>query len=284
MKPFFGIDLTTDKNNSLINGSEFLVGRPSPALTQALEHSLHKANEITKNSKLPPAFQILQRLCILITIIIICGIIRAGVTVAYNNAPWAFWTAGICLVLWVILKLISIHKSNSVLGNNDNTYTFSHLESVSNSVYADLSVPSDAKDVDVLSFFYKLKNDKIKVRGKGMQLASYLNPVYKIFADSEYLYFANLDEKYAIPLSSLLSIKTVNKHTDTLHWNKAPSLKKEAFKKYKISTNNMGIIICQYYHILEFKHNNTVWGIYFPCYELPAFESVTGLKASQIIH
>jgi len=37
MKPFLGIDLTTNKKNDQLNGNDFLAAKPSLALSQALE-------------------------------------------------------------------------------------------------------------------------------------------------------------------------------------------------------------------------------------------------------
>ena len=45
MKPFLGIDLTTDKKNEQFNGTEFLVMKPSSAMTQSFEQSSKKAEE-----------------------------------------------------------------------------------------------------------------------------------------------------------------------------------------------------------------------------------------------
>ena len=42
MKPFLGIDLTTDKKNEQFNGTEFLVIKPSSAMTQSFEQSSKK--------------------------------------------------------------------------------------------------------------------------------------------------------------------------------------------------------------------------------------------------
>ena len=33
------------------------------------------------------------------------------------------------------------------------------------------------------------------------------------------------------------------------------------------------------YYILEVVHNTETYGIYIPCYELPVFEELTGLRA-----
>ena len=43
MKPFLGIDLTTDKKNEQFNGTEFLVMKPSSAMAQSFEQSSKKS-------------------------------------------------------------------------------------------------------------------------------------------------------------------------------------------------------------------------------------------------
>lgn len=37
MKPFLGINLSSDEGNELLNGNEFLVAKPSAILTDALD-------------------------------------------------------------------------------------------------------------------------------------------------------------------------------------------------------------------------------------------------------
>ena len=91
----------------------------------------------------------------------------------------------------------------------------------------------------------------------------YLNPVFKIFSDTNCLYIANLEGKYAFPLSSLVSIHTVKKRIRIAGWNKEIGFKQGVYKQYK----------------LEVYHDGVSLGIYIPCYELPIFEELTGLKA-----
>ena len=52
---------------------------------------------------------------------------------------------------------------------------FSHVDSGADAIYKDLQVPVEAKEVDLLMFFYKEKNGEIKVCEKGMQIAQYFN-------------------------------------------------------------------------------------------------------------
>ncbi len=45
MKPFLGIDLTTDKKNEQMNGEEFVIAKPALSLTQSLESSSENVEE-----------------------------------------------------------------------------------------------------------------------------------------------------------------------------------------------------------------------------------------------
>lgn len=277
MKPFLGIDLTLNKKNEQFNGDEFLVQKPSSALSKSLEASTDKAEKTIENSKLPLPLRIVQFICGIAALLIASGILKADVslTEGYHNAPGLFWAAGVCAVLWLILWLCSKQKAKTILDTDESTQTFSHLDGVANAVYAELAVPDDAKDIDVLSFFYKIKDGEIKVQEKGMQVFQYLNPVFKIFSDEGNLYLANLEGKYAFPLSSIVKMHTVKKHIRIAGWNKDEEFNKGIYKQYKLTTDNYGCIHCKQYYILEINHQGDSYGIYIPCYELPVLEECT---------
>jgi len=63
MKPFLGIDLTTDKKNEQFNGTEFLVMKPSSAMAQSFEQSSKKAEETIERTKLHLPLRITQLIC-----------------------------------------------------------------------------------------------------------------------------------------------------------------------------------------------------------------------------
>ncbi len=285
MKPFLGIDLTADKKNEQLNGAVFLISEPSSALAQTLKTSLERANGTIEQSKLPLPLRIVQWICGIVGALIALGILKSlgneGVSLekAYQNASWLFWVAGPCLLIWLILKILSMRKEKTVLEKDENTHVFSNLDGVCDAIYTELLVPHDAKEVDLLSFYYKTKGSELKVCEKAMQITPYFNPVFKVFADSEKLYLANLEGKYAFPLSSVRSIRTVKKHIRVPDWNKKEAYNKGLYKQYKLTTDNYNCIHCKSYHILEIDRNGELWGIYFPCYELPVFESITGLTA-----
>ena len=99
MKPFLGMDLTTDKKNKQFNGTEFLIQKPSAGLANTLDVSSKKVNTTLEKSKLPKALRIVQYCCGFIGLLMAASILKANVSFAegYQNAPWAFWIAGICL-------------------------------------------------------------------------------------------------------------------------------------------------------------------------------------------
>lgn len=286
MKPFLGIDLTQNKKNEELNGSVFLAAKPSEALTQTFESSSEKAEETIERSKLHPAIRAGQWICGAVGALVAVSLLNAlvgedavSLGEAYHNASWLFWLAGICLLVWLILKFLSAQKEKTILSSDESTHVLSSLDGVCEAIYTELSVPADAKEVDILSFFYKVKDGNIKVCEKGLQIAPYLNLQFKAFADSENLYLANLESKYAFPLSSIQGIRTVKKHIQIISWNKEEAPNKGRYKEYKLTTDDFNRVHCKWYCILEFIHNAETWGIYFPCYELPVFEAITRKRA-----
>ena len=287
MKPFLGINLTENKNNNQFNGDEFLVAKPSLALAQSYERSSENANETIEKSKLPLPLRICQWICGITALLFSAGLFRAygqngtSFEQAYKNAPWIFWIGGGCLLVWLVLKILGSKKQKSILETEESSQSFANLEKNCDAIYSELSIPSDSKEVDILSFYYKEKEDGIKVCEKAMQLSSHFNSIFNIFADSENLYIANLEGKYAFPLTSIKTIHTINKRVRLSNWNKDEQLNSDIYKPYKLVADKFGCVHCKYYHIIEVDLNGESWGIHIPCYELPIFEKLTGIKATE---
>lgn len=286
MKPFLGIDLTENKKNDKQNGQEFLVATPSLAMEQALKSTTEKAEETLTRSKLPTILRFAQWIsgtaAALVTLGIVKGLVKPdGVSIseAYKNAPALFYIAIGGFVIWLILKLLSMQKEKTVLETDESVQILSNVEGVHDGIFKELGVPASAVAVDVLFFYYKVKNEKMKVCERGMQFAPYFMPEFQAFSDSENLYLVNLEGKYAFPLTSLQRIRTVNKHIRIGGWNKDIGPKDGIYKQYKMTVDQYGCVHCKQYCKLEFSHKNEQWGIYFPCYELSKFEAITNMHA-----
>ena len=283
MKPIWCINLTNNRKNEEMNGREFLAVAPSLALSQTLDKTTEQAEATETKAKLPLAFRLVRDgfgvLAAIWVISTLKSLRTVSLTEGYHNAPWLFWIGGACLAIYGLLKLISMQREKAVLSTEESERTFANLESVAKSVYAELGVPDNAKEVDVFSFYYKEKDGKIKVCEKGLQMAPYLNPVFSAFSDGTTLYLANLEGKFAFPLTDCVAIHSIKKHIRVASWNKSINPNKGIYKPYKLTTDQYGCVHCQYYHILEVRRNGETWGLYFPNYELPTFEALTGLKA-----
>ena len=137
MKPFLGVDLTTDKKNMQFQGKEFLTMKPSDALSKSLESSSENAEATVERSKLRLPLRIIRCICWIVALLLISGILKADVSFSegYNNAPFLYWGAGVCAVIWLILWLWGRQKSKTVLNSEESTQTLSNLDGVSNAIY-----------------------------------------------------------------------------------------------------------------------------------------------------
>ena len=178
-------------------------------------------------------------------------------------------------------EMLGRRKSKQVLETEESERVFARTENSMSAIFDELDVPPDAQEVDVLTFFYKEKGGECKVCEKTMQMNTHFNPIFRLFFDDENLYLANLDGKYTFPRVSLRGIRRVNKRIRLESWNKEEPCNQGRYKAYKLSEGDNGLIYCKPYYILELDRAGERWGIYFPCYELPAFERATGLTAEE---
>lgn len=284
MKPFAAVDLTHDKKNEAFNGEEFCCAKPSESLAHAFAEASEQVSGILKRAALPTPLKILEWICMFLGLTTFISLLRAlgdveSLDVAYGNAPWAFWLCGISLVGWFILWLVGQKRQKAVLEDESNEQAVSRMNGLCDAIFAELSVPSNAREVDILSFQYKEKNGKLKHVQKGNSYFNYINLVYRVYGDEENLYLVNADGKYAFPKASLKAIRTQKKQVILSSWNKDTPHDEGYYAQFKLQVNQYGCVITKPYHILELEKDGQLWGIYFPCYDLKTIEVLTGLEA-----
>ena len=285
MKPVFGIDITTNKKNERINSEEFVIQTTSKEKAKALEAKQETLLQTVEESKLPLWIRIVKAVCGFYALIVIVGVIKAlpdvGFDQALRNAPILIISGFLALIAWLILQFVSKRKEKRVMTEQNTEQQIEALDTDIQNIYEELNVPDDAAPVDVLLFRYKEKNGKIIPKAIGLQMTEYMNLELKIFKTEDSLCLADLDNLFAFPLSSLQSIQTVKKRIIIPSWNKDTEPTKDEFKPYKMGVDQYGRVHLKSYHILTLMHNGRIHGIYFPCYELPTFERLTGLKAEE---
>ena len=282
MKPIFGIDVTLDKNNEVINGEEFITRVVSSQKKAVFDEKTENFDETIKKSQLPLGLQIANYVCGLFALIVLVGVLRAGnIVTAFENAPVLIICGILCAIVWLVLYVISKKKEKAVLTEEKADEQVDDINTDIDEIFEELDVPASAPFVDVLLFRYATKGDEIKVKTVGMQMAEYFNIQFKIYQRDGYLHLANVDDVHSFKLSEIKAIRTVKKRISLMSWNKEVGPTEEKYKKYKLTVNQFDNVFVKPYHILEIEHDGQIYGLFFPSYELDTFEILTGLKAEE---
>ena len=279
MKPIFCIDVTLDKKNEIVNGSEFITRTASKQKIEEYENKQEDFEQTVKKSKLPMWLRIIKYLCCLLFWIVLAASVKAGFETALKNGPILVVSGALCGILWIILHFASKAKEKKVLKEEDAERQSKEIYEDFKNIHNELNVPDDAAEVDVLLFKYKMKNGKIRPYVSGLQTTAYINVSVKMYETNDALHIADLENVYSFAKSELKVITTVNKRISVPTWNKDEDPRKGRFKCHKMTVSNIGNVFFKPYYILEIEHESQIFGIYFPCYELEIFEHLTGLKA-----
>ena len=136
--------------------------------------------------------------------------------------------------------------------------------------YSDLGVPEDAEGVDILSFSYVIKKDKLIPVIPEDGFTAYVNLPMKAYVRDRRLCLADLCHVYSFELESVKSIIKVKARTEFPFWNKPEQLDKELSKLYGVKLRH-GIYTTKYHYALTLSVDDERV-ILFPPYELAVFE------------
>lgn len=284
MKPFLGIDVTVNKKNDRMNGDEFLVKSVSGAQSEHYDQTIEEAEKSVKRAEPPLVWSLAQGGCGLMALGVVAGIIESwdkdlSLNQMYANAPALFWLLPVCVLVWLTLTILSKRRAANVSESREVEELIEAVEAATSASYTALGVPEDAAETDVLCMIYKLKNGEPVPKAVSLAGISWLNAITRVFTAHGSLCIADAEKLYAIPLSSLRGIRTVNTAILIPSWNKEIPPNEEPYKRLKLAEDNMGRIRVKPYYILDFDRDGESWGLYFPNYELATFESLTGLNA-----
>lgn len=283
MKPIFGIDVTHDKRNEVMNGGEFVTKTVSKQTADEYDSKQESLEQTIEMSKLPLVVRIAEYLLGAYAGIVLLATLKAlpnvGLEQALKNAPVLIGSGVVSGVIWGILRLVSKQKQSKVMKAEDAEGQINEINRDAAEIHKELEVPANAMSVDILAFRYKDKGDKIAPHTVGLQTTPFVNFEVKLYATDEAVHLADLESVYSFKKSELKAITTVNKRISVPSWNKDCDPRKGEFKVHKMTVSNTEDVFFKPYHILEIEREGQTYGIYFPCYELAAFEVLTGLRA-----
>ena len=281
MKNIFGINITEDKTNTTFDGQIFHVKSASHELAATLDATYAFAKEVENKFKLPLLLRVIQTLSGIVAAIIIVGIIgglgSVSLAQGYQNAPVIHYVAAISFVVWLLLFITSKIRTKNFRESNDYEQVLSCINRAANNMEEEFKIPPDAKDIDILSFTYKIKNGREKIISNG--LISFLNLSCIVYVRTDYLHIISMREEWAIPLNSITKVEKVNKKIaiPITSWNKETPFNKGVYKKFKMTNSQAHIFFKPYYNLM-IKHDGDDYKMAIPPYELDALSLLTGVQ------
>ena len=306
MKPFFGVDITTDENNETMNFEEFVVQKPSKEAArkneQAAEEALEELKAYFKSYGKRLDFLIAAFFfgCVgAVLLLTFLSFLQSRKPDASDFGVLAVGSA--CAIATVVCAVVS-HRINPDRvpaddgdendgqkddgqkddGDEDDETPCATVAEI----FRELRVPREAKWVDVIGFDYREKKGRISPRCPSGYCGKPVYSVYTLkgYAENGQLRLADAEGVVAIPLNEIKAIRTVRKRILLPDWTKKRPCTHEKYKPYKlkmVESRAEEWLSVGWYHVLEFTHKYEPWGVWFPNYELPAFEKLTGLKADE---
>ena len=282
MKPIFGIDVTTNKKNNKMNGEEFITRVVSDTRRAVFEEKTNKFDGAIKKGQLPSWLTVTKFISGIWALLALTSVISSkNADGSAENITALTITGIIGAVIWIGVIIYSGLREKAVLKDENIQGQIDEINTYIDDIYNELGVPTTAPFVDVLVFRYAEKDGEIKIKTAPMQMADRFNLQFKAYVKDGYLHLSNLDDTHSFKMSELKTIKKVKKSTTLSSWNKETEPTDERYKPYKITSDQYGIIHIKWYYILEMEHNGEIYGLYFPSYELEAFEILTGLHVEE---
>jgi len=282
MKIFLGINKTDKKNLSIYQGEDFVAKELSQETAKALDEVSGKVEELGERASLPKGLKIAFYVFAAIFGILVIGIIRAvakgtSLETGYQNAPYLFWIAGGAGVVTLGLFLYGKYRFGKVSQESETQYIATEYNVAVENAIREINAPANAVRADFLSFVYVIKNDKISIKAGFDSINQTMEPIeFDVYRQGENLCIADMRRVFEIPLAKITKISTINKKVFLTGWNKGETPKSDKYKQYKIQIVQSGLTI-KTYHILHIDHNGEEIRMYFPCYELPVIQQLTGI-------
>ncbi|HMM01155.1 MAG TPA: hypothetical protein PKC96_07530 [Bacilli bacterium] len=281
MKAIFGVNQTDSKNNLTGDEDAFVTAEVDQFQKEKLDHCMQLATEQTRRTDFPLWLKIVQLVLLLTWIIVIGSIVKALIdeiplSTMYSNAPFLFYLAPIAFIAWLFLYFYGKSRKKST----ENSEDYKNAEDYCNQVLAEseaqLQIPNDAERIDILSFFYKKDNEDLKPINKGF--TTFVNFEKQVYADDKKFYLADAARVIGLAKDEMKTIVKINKKTSLPSWNKEEGIQSSKYLLYHMTVNNYGMIFIKSYFRLELEHEEEIYVLYFPPYELSIIERLTGLK------
>ncbi len=279
MKYLFGTDRSKGTADNKADRQLYKIAELPPALADTLAQKNAALERAVRKNSLPIVLSAIKHFCLVIGLIFGASVLNARVTPAqgYRNAPWAYWIAGVCLLVGGLLWLIDRVKKKHLDEKAPVKEARKALRAAVRSADSYLSIPQDAKDTDILMLEYRQADKDEEPR-----ILASLPVELRLFKRDGMLCITDGNAVHAIPCASMTGLRLVESSVPFLDWSKSDPPNREKYLRCGLKLQHGNPEALRYFCALEWENGGEVWQLAFPAWELPLFEELTGLKRPKL--
>ena len=268
MKNIFG----SNQDSQTLDGQPFVIRSVAKEQQDASEAHSKLFEQLEKKSSLPVWLTIVEFLCAFLFVVVAASVLRAGPKTAWHNAPGLIVAGGISGIAALCLFLCKKRREK-----NAQPQTNALLEqkiSDNNDAAKELRLPAQTLPADVLTFMYKEKNGKTRIRTS--LFADYILVETQVFFEDGMFCISDFQDVYGIPLSEIVRVEQGKKRIMATGWNKMQEPTDKCFKQYRLTVNAYGTVFMKPY-IMTIKHGDEEFELFIPPYEMEKICFLCGL-------
>ena len=285
MKPIFCTDVTVNKNNTEINGKEFITRSIPEEKREKMDERASVLQNKLVNAQTPGWMVTVRSIAGFAALVMAMNLFNVAMENGFSAIFGENHVTGtiICLgaiAVWLYLSHEAKNRRKQAEADPEIKRISAEIEVDIAMMMHEMGVPDNAKSMDILVFNYKVKDGQVMPVAPMMIPNVFMNFECKIFDGGDSVCLADGDSVYSFERSEIKGIRKVDSKITVYSWNKEEAISDPKFAPYSISTNKMGMVSCPYYYLVEIERGGEIHGLYIPCYEAERIREIFGLDSA----
>lgn len=285
MKPFFCTDITVDKNNKEINGTEFIKKSISEEKRAEMDARADELQRMINTARTPSWMVTLRSIAGFGSLVMAMNLIKVVLEKGFSALFAADQITGTLIFLgavaiWLYMDREGKARARKMENDPAIKNKSNELEIEIAMMMHEMGVPASAKSTDVLVFNYKVKDGEVQPVSPMMLPSVFMNFECKTYIEGDTVHLADSDSVYSFEKSDIKMLRKVDKSITVYSWNKQAEPTDPKYGAFGLSVNKMGMVTVPCYYILEVEHCGETFGLYLPGYEAEMLRDLLGFESA----
>ncbi len=280
MKYFFGINVTENKENEILDGDRFISERADAELEEKIEQASSLAERADSLCTVSPSARRIGQTCAVFAVVwavlLVFGLVRDASSV--KTLPMI--VTAVMVVISAAVAVIMLSRAKKQLQSTPErdeaceraNAAFAEVTSLSAQKFG---VPADCTDTDVLNCVYTVNNGVAEPYTM-FRTALFMNYPRKVFVKDGYLCVSDIRSLYRVPVAALGEFKTVSRKCGLGFWNKSKPYTSAEYAPYGIKRGGNGILTLGSYIQVDAVLDGETYALLFPPYEEEKLKTMLG--------